>query len=355
MEGHAGEEFLQKLIPQLSFRKRRTVKKIRRKINIDITSSKKTDSIASETYNQPEQPHKPVQSQGKLRDIPVQTTEPVVPQTQSKTVNLTVSQINQHIDVIRKILILEVHRDFQRHFAKLASLFKDDLNLIKDLSKIVNYFTHQTQKCLGEGEKPLDKSLQQEFIKELTALPSLEQFYVHDGDKPEKDRSIHSLLDSLKEDIKKGNRANFKGLQELETKFEEFVEAIRADKQEMVREAVAELKDKNNDLKNLALEMFDLLDSVNWVIQELGNDEVTKQVEKVVDNALQTLDSYGLEEIEVMGKRIDGKTMISLGNVSREKYAPHLEQYHVYSVTRRGFRDKETKEVIRKATVITVD
>lgn len=260
------------------------------------------------------------------------------------------------LNLLGEIILLDLSQSFQKQMKEMQSIFKEKefLSWNHELTKLLKYLERNTQDLIRGGKSGLE-ILQQELINELLALPPLEQFYVSEGKTVEMDESLRSLLQALKEDVKKGNRANFKGLQEIETRFEQFFEQVQGDHQEVVREAVQDMKNQNNNLRNLAFEMIDQLDSVYQAVLQSGNEAFSKQVEKIIEKSILTLDSFGFEEIDVLGKFIDGKTMISLGNVSRQQYAPHLDQYQVYSVHKRGFRDKKTKEIVRKATVITVD
>ncbi|RDU37085.1 nucleotide exchange factor GrpE [Neobacillus piezotolerans] len=268
-----------------------------------------------------------------------------------------IAVVNRQIKLVGWIAALDTLLFFLDDVSQIRSFFfkNGDSPWQEELARLAKLLKLKMLDFIDGGDIELEKSLQEEFIEELLNLPKLEQFYVHEGESVEMDESLVSLIEAIKVDVKKGNRANFKGLQELEMKFDQFVDQIQADKQGEIHKAVQEMKDRNKKGKMLALEMFDQIDSVFQAVQQLGNDAVTKQVEMIINRSLEALESYGFEEIKVLGEPIDGKTMISLGNVSRQQYAPDLEQYHVYSVHKRGFRDKETNEIIRKATVITVD
>lgn len=271
--------------------------------------------------------------------------------------NLGISIINRHIKLLNWILLLDIFRSLYDLMEELNNLFRKEeyVPWVNEIEKLIEYLKHRVVSLIKGGGIDLENTLQQEWIEELLSLTPLEQFYVSDGRTVEMNGDLHSLIEGLKEDVKKGNRANFKGIYELENKFEQLVEQVQADKHEIVHTAVQDMKEQHDKIRNLVLELFDDLDAVYQAVSQLGNKNVTKQVECVLDKALLTLDSYGFEEIKVMGELIDGKTMISLGNVPRNQYAPNLIKNQVYSVHQRGFRDKSTKEVLRKATVITVD
>ncbi|MDP4086691.1 MAG: nucleotide exchange factor GrpE [Bacillota bacterium] len=277
--------------------------------------------------------------------------------TENQDIWMQTVKVNGILTRLRSILVLEILIDYQAQLKEMRvclSKYGHD-NWRKEISKLLDWSTKTALDFINRGDVKVEESRQQEFIDELLNLTPLEQFYLRDGEIVEMDGDLASLLGTLMADIKKGNRANFRGFQELESRFELLAEQVQTDKQESVNKYVQEMKNKNADLKNFLLEMFDQIDSIYQAVLQLGNDDVTKQVKLVVNKSLATLEALGFEEIKVLGEFIDGKTMISLGNVSRLQYAPHLEQYQVYSVTKRGFRDNETKEIIRKATVITVD
>jgi hypothetical protein len=271
--------------------------------------------------------------------------------------NLELLRIYRHIKLLNRILLLDVLQNFQGQLKELHTIFRGDefSPWEKKIDQLNVNLKHQVVSLIKGGEIDLEKSLQQEFMDELMSLPPLEQFYVSDGNEVELEGALLSLIEGLKEDVKKGNRANFKGIHELESKFEQFVEQVQADKQEVIREAVQDMKEQNSSVRNLVFDLFDQLDAVYQAVLHIGNNDITKQVEKVIDNSLRTLESYGYEEINVLGEFINGKTMISLGSVPRKQYAPELLQNQVYTVHQRGFKDKNTKEILRKATVITID
>lgn len=198
-------------------------------------------------------------------------------------------------------------------------------------------------------------NLKEQLMNKIKELPSLNEESMMTT-KGNKDFTVEELIDSVKSDVKKGNRATFKLIQELEMKLQEYIEKVNLNsKQEIMEETLIHLNKKVSSLQLLSIELFDQIDRIYQFCQKIDHPILQKELEKVRIEAIHLLDQHHIKKIEVEGKLIDGKTMISLGKVPKDDQDKDLESHQVISVVQQGFLNKETKEIIRKAKVITVE
>ncbi|ALC89234.1 hypothetical protein AM500_05135 [Bacillus sp. FJAT-18017] len=268
--------------------------------------------------------------------------------------SIFIGHVGFYTSKLYHLVLVETYLSFNEQINLIRANFPGEPAWLGEIEKMRSPIFTRVADLLG-GENKLDQSLRQELMNDLLKLPKLQETYTVNEVPVEADQSIQSIIDAVLNEVKKGNRANFRVLQDLQAKMEQ----LAVDAQEEEKGAIAETLDERagriEDLKKLAIEMFDQLDIIYSAVQRLGNEAVTSEVKKVIDKAIKILETNGIEELQVQNKFIDGKIMISLGNVPRNEYAPQLEQYQVYQVHQRGFRDKETNQLLRKATVITVD
>lgn len=164
--------------------------------------------------------------------------------------------------------------------------------------------------------------------------------------------SVDSAIEELKAAIKKGDRVNFKLLQELLLKVETMADLLDNREKEAILLEQAHLKKSIEQQTEVMLDIFDLLDYMKHSMEE-GDPSYT-QVEGAVEKALQLLDSSGMEEIKALHEPFDAETMEGIGTVPEHDVPADLPKYRVYVVHQRGFKYKETNELIRRAKVITV-
>lgn len=273
------------------------------------------------------------------------------------TISTGVGLFHLYLRLTHAVTFLNTHDFYNEMIREVREIFHLEglESWVQESEKVEHYYQQLSKRFLEEGELTLSELLKEELVERLLALKPLDHFYSSDKEQVETDQEVNELIEAVKEDVKKGNRATFKLMQQLETKFEQFVDQVQLGQKEQINQAVQKTKKRNEQLMSLTIEMFDQLDLIYQACVKLGDETISTEVEKVINKALTLLDSNGIEELKVEGQFIDGKTMISLGNVPREQYAPHLEKYQVYSIHQRGFINRDTKELIRKATVITVD
>ncbi|WEK55463.1 MAG: nucleotide exchange factor GrpE [Candidatus Cohnella colombiensis] len=163
-----------------------------------------------------------------------------------------------------------------------------------------------------------------------------------------------TYVNELKEMIKKGERLNFKLIQELSGKLEELGERLPqgAESKEVVQE-VADLRNHADSLIYLLLDVFDLLD----YLKDLKGDYDQKWVESVdqtVSLALDMLRKFGMDELPAHGLIFDPYTMEGIGTIPLSEGTSGSNQFEVIKVVQRGFRHSFNQQLIRKAKVITL-
>lgn len=269
-----------------------------------------------------------------------------------------IDRVTRLHELLSKITSIQHVEFYMRYIGQAQNIFEEKSmsSWLDAVEKTKQILQGLHSNFLEEGDLCVNATLKEELTERLLNLQPINGNYkAEDTFLKETDADINEVLASVKEDVKKGNRVSFKLLQQLEEKLEHFIENKEMNENENVDSVVEDLQRRSGSLRELVLDMFDQLDVMYQASIQLNDEVMSEEVAKVVDKGLQLLNEFGIEELKVEGQLIDGKTMVSLGNVSREQYAPHLDKYQVYSVHRRGFQDKETKELIRKATVITVD
>lgn len=107
------------------------------------------------------------------------------------------------------------------------------------------------------------------------------------------------------------------------------------------------------ELIDLAIQAVDAMDLIYQSAIKTGLKEWGAQIERVINDYLKLLESHGIEEVNVLGKYLNGESMLSIGTVP-ESFQIELQKFQVYAVHERGFRYKETGKLIREAKVITI-
>ncbi|MNC18343.1 Protein GrpE [compost metagenome] len=224
------------------------------------------------------------------------------------------------------------------------------LREIEKLRTLMNTKMQQLQYELLKGEIKVEKTLYDVFRDDLLNFREIDiDQLTQDLPSPET-----SNLTEVREQITKGNRANFKMIQEVIGKVEHLSAELSLTRQEQFKEEIGQLNQTISLMTQSLIEMFDLLDLIRATAEQ-QEDVVWKQnVEHVVRQALNMLATHGIEEINVNNQLFNGLYMEGIGTVSPQEIKRELPRYTVFEVTQRGFTFKETGELIRRAKVITV-
>lgn len=165
--------------------------------------------------------------------------------------------------------------------------------------------------------------------------------------------AVEELISEIREEVKKGNRVSFKLMQELQTSLESMSANFGEKDRELINHSIQGFEKKTEEFLKLAIQAIDSMDLIYQSALKTNLSEWAPQIETVINDFIQVLDTFGIEELKVKGLFFDGETMISIGTVSPD-YAPDLKRYQVYSVHERGFRFKESCKLIREAKVTTI-
>jgi len=159
----------------------------------------------------------------------------------------------------------------------------------------------------------------------------------------------------LKEMIKKGERLNFKLIQQLSDKVEELGGRLyeTGGAGDALQE-LEQLRSQSQTLVLLLLEVFDLLDLMRSAGEQRQSREWADSIEGAVASALDMLGKFGIAEIPALGLLFDPYTMEGIGSVPLSEAPSPAKQYEVLTVAQRGFRYAANQQLIRKAKVITL-
>ncbi len=166
------------------------------------------------------------------------------------------------------------------------------------------------------------------------------------------DSKAAAIVEEISSMMKRGERLNFKLIQELSEKLEVIGERIGGVSSE-TEDITSKYERQQKQLYLLVLEIFDLLDLVYQTVSDKGETWVSG-LEGVIKQGLNKLSDYGLEEINVEGLLFDGQIMEGIGTLPEEQLNGDLAKYAVHTVVQRGFRIRDNGKVIRRARVITV-
>lgn len=254
---------------------------------------------------------------------------------------------NQLFSKIQSYILFKVHQDTD-------NLKKWNKAILKMKENVEIEFDHILPVFEG-GFRPV--SMESNYIKdfedqimELKPMEMSEDFEVADKDGFV---DVEHLVNEIKDEVKKGNRLSFKLMQELQSTIEELSSSSSEEEKKLTGDAIKEYKKKADHFMKIAIQAIDSMDLIHQSVLKTDLKEWAIQIESVIQNFLQIMDSFGIEQLNVQDEFFDGETMISIGTVSPD-YAPHLEKYQVYSVIERGFRLKESGKLIREAKVITI-
>ncbi|MEH7235767.1 nucleotide exchange factor GrpE [Bacillus sp. JJ1562] len=210
-----------------------------------------------------------------------------------------------------------------------------------------------------EGEGILSATIQEILEREKESLQPLEEFYYNPGaGQPnflvKLQESLAELQEQIKGDFKNSNRITYKLMQEFQQQLEEFGQMSDDDQGNKIDEIKSESNKNIEKMKLVAIEIFDMLDLVYQSTLQVNETQWSSEIEKAINKILSLLETHGIVEIPVMGQLLDGKTMECIGTVSQHEVQVPVEKYQVYAVHQRGFLDKATGKVLRKASVTSV-
>lgn len=222
---------------------------------------------------------------------------------------------------------------------------------IEKLGHMVKHRTAILQKEWMKGIMKMDKDLFIFFRKEIKGFREIDIERLESQVGVPQDFGITEL----KEQIVKGNRANFKMMQEVIQQIEKLsAEFSDYAQQKTIEDQADQLKEAIKDYTNTLLDMFDFIDLIRISVEQKGDRVWLQSVEQIVRKALDLLNMHGLEALEVKGELFDSAVMEGIGTISPQEISQDLPKYTVYAVTQRGFRLKETQQLVRRAKVITV-
>jgi molecular chaperone GrpE (heat shock protein) len=280
----------------------------------------------------------------------IQNSSPLKPIHQINKITLFNNLIRNGL----KINLISSYLTFEEHFREIANIFSE--NAVWSKQVILN-----SQKCLAQyktmyeqyekGEEPMTSYYLEEIKSELLNLKELPEFPLEIPD--DNVTAANQIMESIQEVVKKGNRVNFKLIQELQAKFEELIEH-QPEKNEVQEEMIKENNKKINSLVHLVLETFDQLDLIYTHTKNIKDKEWGEQSGLAVQKALRMLEEFGIEEIPVLGNFFDGNLMEAIGTIPKQEIHSDIDTYHVFAVHQRGFRYRDNSQLIRRARVTTV-
>jgi molecular chaperone GrpE (heat shock protein) len=255
------------------------------------------------------------------------------------------------INIIKSFLIYKsIFREIKDDFSGINGWEEEVIKLEK---QFLNRFDAVLEQ-LGKGEGAMTKTYLEEIKAELLSLPKVQlPEFKQANMKSTFEEDFEKTMLAIKEDVKKGSRATFKLIQELQEKLDSLAELVDAPEEQQQEQVKETPKPENVYLKPL-LDTFDQLDLILQSIRKVEAKSWSDSVELAVKRALVFLRDLGIEEIPTLGEMFDGKIMESIGAIPSSSVDTNVEQYHVYTVHQRGFRYIHDGQLIRKAKVITI-
>jgi molecular chaperone GrpE (heat shock protein) len=244
---------------------------------------------------------------------------------------------------------------FMRRVELCLALDGMDQHWRAEIEKISEMMKTQGSKLIEtctKGEVKVDKKLYDLFRKEMNQMKKVDiQKMIDSVTQPEE---FIPNLSELKDQVSKGNRANFKMIQELIGHVEKLAGDLTESRRQYIAHESEQLKDLVKRYTRSLLDMFDMIDLIRLSAEQQGDSDWLKNLEQTVTKASLMLEYHGLEVMNVNGMLFDGTIMEGIGTVSPQEINRELPKYAVYAVTQQGFRQKGTQELVRKAKVITV-
>ncbi|THE12323.1 nucleotide exchange factor GrpE [Bacillus timonensis] len=229
----------------------------------------------------------------------------------------------------------------------------------KELDSMKQQLINKLPIYFEEGEGILSATIQEILEREKESLQPLEEFHYNPGaTQPtflvKLQESLAELQEQIKGDFKNSNRITYKLMQEFQQQLEEFGQISDDDQGSKIEEIKNESIKNMEKMKRVAIEIFDMLDLVYQSTLQVNETKWTSEIEKAINKVISILESHGIVEIPVMGQLLDGKTMECIGTVSQHEVQVPMEKYQVFAVHQRGFLDKNTGKILRKASVTSV-
>lgn len=290
------------------------------------------------------------------------------------------------LQVKREFSLLEIANSiavYQNHVCKLMVLIfykqvKDAINNCKnlmsdkissedfpiakweqELERVEQQLINKLPTYFEEGVNILSATTQEILELEKEKLQPLEEFYYNPSEgQPDfvtgLKESLAELQEQIKGDFKNSNRMTYKLMQEFQQQLEEFSEVSSEDQGSKIEEIKQESLKHIEKMKLVAIEIFDMLDLVYQATLKVNETTWSKEIEAAITKIITLLEAHGIAEIPVKGLLVDGKIMEVIGTVSQNDVQVPMQKYEVYAVHQRGFMDKSTGRVLRKASVTSV-
>lgn len=277
------------------------------------------------------------------------------PNTRAQSVRFPLGLYIRYLNDVWLWMAVDSFLSTEECFEEVRKLSINEPDWFRETTQMLNQVEKQYDEWLAQivttakGATLLNKDYRKEIEQELLELSSIMISEESLGNHP-----ANNLIIEIKDAVQKGNRTNFKLIQELQQKLEELAEGSIGSQQENfhVVSKAAELHTK--DLIKLLLETFDLLDLVRTSALVKEDEQWNRELNLVVQKALDQLRQYGLEEIDVQSQLFDGEIMEGISRILMDELPSGYQRYQVYAVTQRGFINSHTKELVRKAKVTTV-
>lgn len=238
------------------------------------------------------------------------------------------------------------------------------LQMKQQVSYIEQFVNKGVQKM-----KETETLMRDVFLEELHGLNPLEKFAASElVDSPD----FSGLLEAIRAEIKNGTKVSYKLIQQLQFQLEELqhkeIETVEISQQEEqphgaiisqqqlidLTQEIETLKQRQKLSVSTVIKAIDMLDLIkNSAIQSKLESGWIVQIEQAIQSYLLELEKLDIQEIEALGKMLDGQYMISIGNVPKEA-APDYEKFEVCLVHERGFIEASTGKIIREAKVLSV-
>ncbi|MDX6153935.1 hypothetical protein [Marinococcus sp. PL1-022] len=233
----------------------------------------------------------------------------------------------------------EVEMHMGEQYDNWKSIFELSKEQLNDLTRSYLEANFINERMSKNGEPPLifiEENEEREFQYENLIL-YLNQALEEAKEKRDlKNRDCLNILPNFPDIAKQGANENL----ELEEQLKPYIE-----KWEELRSTYT----------NYLLKTYESIEILtNALLQAQFEIDFREKIKALEVKVLEILNEFGLESINTQNTRIEGREMVSRGTVSQEQ-APDLEPYYVYATQGRGFKDKTTKKILKKAIVVTVE
>lgn len=276
------------------------------------------------------------------------------------------SMISAYVNISLSLNILKLYSEYTRNFSNIHTSiinnFKYKHELMKEWERAI-FIIRENIMIAFDNILPtieggcIPMTMDDTYINEFKkAILELKPIKIIDGTQGEEDTDITgvgNLISDIKDEIKKGNRVSFKLIQELQSTIENLSSHSPTKDKEAIENTIKGIEKKADQFMKVAIQAIDSMDLIYQSALKTNLEEWALQIKNIIQDFLNVLDSFGIEELKAEGAFFDGETMISIGTVSPDS-APHLKKFQVYSVYERGFRFKDGLKLIREAKVTTI-